>query len=783
MPALPKAELVADATLLGRAFCQAYTEAADAWLRELLERAAASYDGAVALAAVGGYGRGDLCPESDLDVLLLYSGKSAGRSPGVGELAERLWYPIWDEGLKLGHAVRTVKEALSLARADLDTATALLDVRHVAGDRRLTTEVAEGARRLWQKQAKGWVRELHRSVTARHDQAGEVAFLLEPDLKAARGGLRDMHTMGWLEAANDDALRPPADRALADEAYLELLDVRVALHRRTGRPGDRLSLQEQDGVAADLGCADAAELMRRVASAGRTIAFLLDDAFDRLELTGRRRPRPSQTGVGAHVVVVEGQVDLADSVVVEAEQAPMLTLDVALAAARLDARIARRCLERLAGVAWTAPDPWPAALRDRFVELLLTGRPLIAVGETLDQWGLLGRLVSEWAAVRCKPQRNPYHLYTVDRHLLEAVANAAALASSVHRPDLLVVGALLHDLGKGFPGDHTDAGVEVAAQLAPRLGFGPADSAQLVALVRHHLLLPDVATRRDLSEHATIQAVADAVGDRQTLELLDALTEADSLATGPSAWSDWKAGLMRQLVVSTAHVLDGGAPGEMIASDWPPPALLARAADEGQVLTAEGNVLTVVTADRPGVFSRVAGVLSLSGLDVLGAQAYSTDDGKALSEFVVVPALSPAAGGPAGAIRWERVVADLERALAGRLALEARLAERARAYDRRGARPPAAFEESVLIDNDASPAASVIEVRARDGVGLLYRITRALADLDLDIRSAKVQTMAHDVVDAFYVRDAAGRKITDPEHLREIERAVLHALRQARLPG
>ncbi|MDQ3642748.1 MAG: HD domain-containing protein, partial [Actinomycetota bacterium] len=446
---------------------------------------------------------------------------------------------------------------------------------------------------------------------------------------------------------------------------------------------------------------------------------------------------------------------------------PTLVLRAAAAAAAAGSRIHRASLERLSVAAQPLPEPWPSAVREALVDLLLNGHRAIPVVEALDQKGLWGLVLPEWDAVRSKPQRNAYHRFTVDRHLMEAAANAAALVDGTDRPDLLVVGALLHDIGKGYPGDHTEVGIGLLATMAPRMGFPPADVAVLQAMVRHHLLLPDVATRRDLADPATLELVATSVGDLLTLHLLARLTEADSLATGPAAWGTWKAELVGDLVGRSVHVLGGGR-AEEVRDAFPTIEHIALLKSGRRVLRGEGDRLTVVAADRQGLFSRVAGVLALHGLGVLDA-AVTSLDGMALEVLRVESSFGPT-------IAWEKVVADLERVLEGRLALQARLAERAKVYGGRPARVPVPEPPRVVIDNEASRDATVIEVHAVDSIGVLYRITRALADLDLDIVSAKVQTLGERVVDAFYVRDLAGDKITDPSTLVEVERALFHEL-------
>lgn len=760
-PQLDRQPLLDDPSFRGAAFCRELSSRVDDWLRRLWEDAGGPSTGA-ALVAVGGYGRGELSPGSDLDVWLVHAPKVA-----AGELAERIWYPIWDAGVKLGHAVRTVKESLALAADDLDTATAVLSVRHLAGDASLADELAEKGLAQWRKRSRRWLVEMDARVRDQHDRTGEVAFLLEPDLKNGRGGLRDVHAIRWAELAEMPLLAGD-DEAIA-EAYETLLSARVELHRRTGRNSDVLVLEEQDAVAAALGFDDADDLMRALSHAARRIAWVSDDLWWRvrsfLEGPTRRRGRLHDDDA-AGITVVEGVVSLAPGA--DPANDPYLVLRAALVAARSEARLSRDTLARLADSA-PLPRPWNEQTRRLFVELLLTGRPAIAVIETLDQFDLWEPIVPEWSVVRCRPQRNAYHTYTVDHHLLVTVANAAELADRVERPDLLVLGALLHDIGKGRPGDHTDVGIELVAEIGPRMGLDETDTGILQTMVAQHLLLPDIATRRDLSDDGTIQYVAEQVGTLSVLHLLDALTVADSTATGPAAWGSWKEELVGVLVDRVAHVLAGGAVADATEGGFPTSHQRDLLAQRRRIIESADDTLVVVSPDRPGLFSRVAGVLSLSGLTVLEAAAHSDDNGMALEQFRVRSNFGDE-------VPWERVTRDLERALDGRLALEARLAERSSTYRRPRRLPGLVTHPEVIVDNDISHDATVIEVRAPDGVGVLWRITRALHDLDLDIRSAKIQTIGTDAVDSFYVRDAEGRKVTDHEHLSEIERALLHSL-------
>jgi [protein-PII] uridylyltransferase len=763
-PETMRAAVIADPKLVGAELCRALSAQTDSWLENLLSDATSrvSRPPKVALLAVGGYGRGELAPFSDIDVLLVHESTPAR----VEELASAIWYPLWNAGLKVGHAVRTLDEQNNLSRNDLDTATALLTARYVAGDKKLAAAVIEMGATNWRKKRKRWLAELQARVRERQAEAGEVAYTLEPDLKNGHGGLRDAQSLWWAAAAGLSL--PAGDQVMLTESYDTLLAARVALHRAVARVGETLRLEDQDAVARQAGLKDADALMAEVAAAARRIAWIADEAWGRVG----RSIKGSVQRIAPGVELVDGEVELAKGADPVAD--PTLVLKAAVAAARRNTRIGRRSLDLLADQVRPWPDVWPVGATDELVALLLEGHDAIPVLEALDQRGLLSRLLPEWEPVRSRPQRNAYHRFTVDRHLWEAAANAADLAGQVSRPDLLVMGALFHDLGKGYPGDHTEVGMVLVREIAPRLGFTPSEVDILVAMVEHHLLLPDVAVRRDLSDDATISFVADKVQTREVLELLHALTEADSKATGPSAWNSWKEELVRDLVARTRHLLEGGDVTEITWRLFPDEITLAKMA-EGEVDIVWGeDRITIVYPDRPGAFSQLAGVLSLHGLDVMSSQAHSEEahgsaPAMAASQFRVLP--------PRQGWSWDAVRTDLQRALNGELAIEARLAERAQTYRRRRATqaaPPAAPQ--VEFHDWASSNSTVIEVRAPTKIGILYRITKALAEMGLDIRHATVQTIGVDVVDTFYVRTGTGDLVTEAFHRAEIERAILHAV-------
>ncbi|HEX2355141.1 MAG TPA: [protein-PII] uridylyltransferase [Micromonosporaceae bacterium] len=718
--------------------------ALDGWLASLLPRG----PNGVCLVAVGGLGRRESAPHSDLDLVLLHAGL-----PDVDELAAGVWYPVWDAGRRLDHSVRTIPESLSAAHDDVRVAVGLLDARHVAGDAALTAHLVGAARDQWRRTAIRALPRLKEVCRARWEAHGELAFLLEGDLKEAAGGLRDVGVLRAIGLAGvSDAMRP-----LVRASHGRLLDARDALHTATGRRVDRLVAQEQDAVARLLGVDDRDALLRRVAGDARTVAHAAADAWravDRVR-AGRRRPDPPGTParrpVARDVVEYDGEVVLARTAVGPRPD-PSLSLRVAAAAATARLPIARATCEWLAAFCPPPPDPWPDAARAALITLLGAGPGLVPTWESCDRYGLTAGWLPDWTRVRSLPQHNPVHRYTLDRHLVQAAADAAAFTREVDRPDLLLLGAFLHDIGKGLGAeDHSVAGAPVAARIAARIGLPPDDVAVIEKLVRLHLLLPEVATRRDLADPITIQGVVAAVGDGTTLDLLHGLARADAAATGPAAWSDWKGRLIADLVRRVRAALQDGA---MPAPPAPDPALVAGPLP---AVHLDGERVAVAAADRRGLLAAVAGCLALHRLDVLSADA-STVDGRALVEFRVQPRY----GTPPDLIG---LGADLRRAVQGDVSVTQRLRGRAGAARRNGAAP------RVVWHREAATNAVVLELRASDAPGLLYRVAAALDMAGANVRAARISTLGGDVVDAFYLVGAW----SDEADRAAVETAVLAA--------
>ncbi|MGC0329266.1 [protein-PII] uridylyltransferase [Streptomyces sp. SAI-170] len=755
----------------------ALAELTDEWLAGLFAAGAKDLRG-VSLVAVGGYGRGELSPRSDLDLLLLHDGSD---TDAVAALADRVWYPVWDLGLALDHSVRTPAEARKTAGEDLKVQLGLLDARHIAGDLGLTAGLRTTVLADWRNQAPRRLPELQELCAERAERQGELQYLLEPDLKEARGGLRDATALravaaSWLADAPREGL---------DDARRRLLDVRDALHLATGRATDRLSLQEQDQVAAELGLLDADTLLRQVYEAARVVSYASDVTWREVgrvlrsravrprlrAMLGGGKPVAERSPLAEGVVEQDGEVVLARAA--RPDRDPVLPLRAAAAAAQAGLPLSLHAVRRMAAGVRPLPTPWPAEAREQLVTLLGSGRPTVEVWEALEAEGLVSRLLPDWERVRCRPQRNAVHVWTVDRHLIETAVRASEFTRRVSRPDLLLVGALLHDIGKGWPGDHSVAGEIIAKDVAARIGFDRADVAVLATLVRHHLLLIETATRRDLEDPATLRAVADAVGSQSTLELLHALTEADALATGPAAWSSWRGSLVADLVKRVAAVLAGDAAEEPEAAaptaeqerlaveafrtGGPVLALRAQTEPPGEEPSGEpeplGVELLIAVPDQRGVLPAAAGVLAMHRLTVRTAELRALDLPDGVDGSVLL--LNWRVAAEYGSLpQAARLRADLVRALDGSLDVAGRLAERDAAYPRR--RGVVAPPPRVTVASAASHSATVIEVRAQDAPGLLFRIGRALEDAGVRVRSAHVSTLGANAVDAFYVTGPQG---------------------------
>ena len=714
--------------------------------------------GGVALASVGSVARGDAGPLSDFDLVLLHDGRSLSTKE-ITSLADRIWYPIWDGGAKLDHSVRTVNQCRTVAAGDLSAAIGLLDLELVAGDEQVVAAARSTVGHDWRSNARRRLPELIESLEARHRRHGDLAQTIEPDLKEARGGLRDMTvlralTSAWL------ADRPHGQ---VDAAYGTLLDTRDALHMVTGRGRDRLGLEEQDAVAALLGHPDADAMLVDVSNAARTLSYAINGTVRRASQSQRARTlrvgprRPVLKPLGFGLFEHDGEVVLGAHL--DPSGDPLLVLRAAVAAARRGLPLSPATLANLAAHSPALPVPWTPLARSLFVDLLAAGPGLITVWEGLDLAGLIDSWLPEWAAVRSRPQRNAVHRHTVDRHLIETVVQATGLMRDVERPDLLLLAALLHDIGKiAGAHDHSVVGAPLAAAAARRMGLDDAEVEVVELLTREHLTLIDLATRRDPADRATISAVTDAVaGRRDVLEMLRAVTEADAGAVGAAAWTDWRAKLLEDLVGGARAALgDAARPADKPdeAEDVLPPHIVAEVAigEPHVVVHPIGGAyrIDVFDRDRLGLFADTAGLLAAYGLIVRTARV-RTQEGIAVNQWQV-DSPSGDAPDPAGIARGLVQLGQGDRS-------PLRPLERRTAYAEPVGVGPRPVTRAMVVPH-ASADSTVIEIRAQDRPGLLHQVGMTFARAGLTVHSAHIATYAGQTLDTFYVSEFGGRAMS-----------------------
>ena len=745
----------------------------DLLLANLFQSTLLEVDGAdsddVAIAAVGGFGRGELSPGSDLDILILHRGTLSEEE--LSSFVNKILYPLWDKKIKVDHSVRTRSEVREAAEADLKVILGLLDIRLVCGSAALVADVQIDALDEWRKNSKRRLPELEKSLLERHQRAGELAYLLEPDLKEARGGLRDITAIRALEKSG--AITIPMERISVAESLLS--NVREALHIVSGRDKDKLLFQEQDKVAAHLGFVDADVLMSEVAQAARSVDYLLDSTWYRLAHKGKdgagrflRKVRSTTLSRDISIANKEVTIDIDADFSLD----PTIGLRACAAAAQLGLPMSMDSLERLS-LALTSgvtelPNPWPRDARENLISLIGAGPAMVQIFEALDQEEIIFHWIPEWRAVRSLPQRNVLHRHTVDRHMVETAVQAASLTRKVHRPDLLLFSALFHDIGKGTEEDHSERGAALIAPLAQRIGFSEPDIKTIQLLVKHHLLLSATATRRDLDDPATITAVADVIPDLQTLELLHALSIADGEATGRAAWTDWKASLVAELVKRVElAITDNTVAQQPELSDN------QRAkADSGMLsVTIENResvyAIEIVIPDSTGILSTVAGVLNLLRLDVRSARTKSVGN-SAVMEWIVIP--DP----HAPVLEEQKLHDEITRALKSRSSLSERIQERIDAYSQLPSIPvPDPVVETFL---DAATDATIIEVRSHDRPALLFGIGDSITRSSVDIRSAIVTTLGAEAIDTLYVTEIGGGPLT-PERAEEVAMRLRAALK------
>lgn len=813
--------------------------------------------GRVALVGVGGYGRGLVGLHSDIDVLFLCEDPSDRH---VAALAEGLLYPLWDLGFDIGHAVRGVDETLALARQDIRTATTLLDLRWIGGDRRLVEDLVAGGRRhVFDPALEAFLAMLSEDTEARHERFGGSLYLLEPDVKLGRGGLRDLDVAQWAANARWGArtteeyvrcgvlLAREVDEL--ERAREMLWRVRNLLHLRAGRQQDRLTFADQEEIAQRLGFVDGVTLaVEQFMQAYYRHARVVAHTAERMIARAGREPRPTRAEVRPledGLLLFDGRVTLEDSDRLGAD--PTLSLRFYEAVVRLDKPpypFARDAIARV-----TADASFGEALRDSedaapaFLRLLthagaapLRRRSILA---ELHEVGLLAAMIPEMGPLTGRVQHDVYNVYTVDVHSIAAVDRlrglargdmagalpmASRLAAEAPRPVPLFLAVLLHEIGKVHGRDWSRRGAELARPIAARLGLDGPDADHVAWLVEEALSLYHWATRRDTSDPDTIVEIARRVGTVDRLRDLFLLTVVDLSTTNPTAMTAWKARVLEELYIAVVDALEGAAPssgqgragqirrdaaigfvGDLdeaalhaFVRDMPERYLLsnpvdvirahARAArDRGDALVSvrlgpgpsEDVVeLVFITDDRPGLLADATAVLAAHRLGVISAQIYTRDrEGRGPEAFDVfhVRRLGRGVGGEVPGSLVERVERDFERLVTGEITADELLARASATPAWARVRAPE-VPTQVTVDNDASPRFTVVDVHTRDRTGLLHVMARTMHAQGLSIALSKVSTEGVKVADVFYVTDADGDKVRDPERLRALARTLQSTL-------
>ncbi len=671
---------------------------------------------------VGSLGSRRLTPYSDLDLAIVYEGRMRSAEE---QLLTNVLYGIWDAGFGLDHSTRTPRELQVAAADDPRVLVGMASARVVAGDAERWAEIHSKLAKRFAKSLSAILGKLEHDSLEREAKYGSAASLSEPDVKQSFGGTRDFaiaELIGWLDGSQK-----------FDAQASGIHGLRVELHRAAGRSSDRLTIEAQNEVASAIS-SSREELMEAFGRSALAVEEFLESAYDRHLAPGRGRS-------GSHPA-----------------RRRRVPLRLAAGASRADvlaelARIARSgCAPSTASIEEalcqaTLPEsayPMGKAERYSFMELLEAGDLLWPIYRSMVVSGMATALFPWWARTILKPQNNPYHRYRLDRHLLETVQYASRERRRVSRPDLLLVSALLHDIGKGLNGDHSLAGSGLAIEIARLLGFDEDDSAVIARVVRNHLVLVDTAMRRNARDHKVIAAVAASIQSKAVLELLEVLTEADARATSPNSWTEWKARMVLELKNQVRRALSG-EPLEIGLAGVAPEKLtelVEGCSGQVSVEQSEGRIV-VALPDRPGILAQIAGVLLADHLEVMAVDAL-TVAGVAVESIVVAPLRHTEPN-------WHRIRSRLEEALGDPNLVPQLVGQAVNTYSNREKRRT--VESRVVIEKRH---VCLVEVRSADRLGLLYQLASHIAGHGLSIEAARVQTLGPDVVDTFYITDSEG---------------------------
>jgi len=838
----------------GQQSVQAYAAFMDGFVTTLFRLAAddAKREGAVpvplVLVALGGYGRGELHPLSDLDLMVIYDGEL---SPYVQRVTQGLLYALWDLGLQVGHAVRSLPDCLAMARTDFSSRTSMQQARFLVGTRSLFNRYRKVlAENVYQKDFGQFLETTLAERDQRYRKFGGSPYMGEPNVKESAGGLRDLHTAMWLASTKFGArtLRELRDKRLitereqkaTDEALTFLWRVRNELHFLSGHKNDVLSRDIQPQIAKNFGyTADDVSLaverfMRDYYLHARVIHRVSRRLIARCQETlahrGAVQRRLRQEALADGLIVIDDRIHLAHPDGRAFREDPSRLMKVFWHSHRLGLELGidvERAVEDSLDLVG-ADVMGSTEVRDLFLSICRSWGRVATTLREMHELGFLGRYLPEWGALTCLVQYDVYHKFTVDQHSLLAVENLEALApgqsveseaiaqvvNDVERPELLALGMLLHDIGKGNGHGHVAKGIPLIERLTARLALPAYDAEKVIFLVAHHVSMSHMAQRRDIDDPKTIEALADICQTPERLRMLYLLTFADMRAVGPGVMTGWQAQILRELFGRTLLRLTGGQiepPSreavaarvrEAIAHEGSQRAVAAHLAllssrylattapqriachlrlverlDEEPIATElfhhpdlGSSELVIVARDAQGLFSLIAGTLAAHGINILSAQIHTRADGIAIDTFQVN---DPVGEPVTEEARWRRTLEALRRVVSGEDSVEAHLARRAAP---RSASDGIAGPPKISIDNEASDSHTVLEVKCPDRVGLLYAITRTLSALSLDIGSARIATEIDHAYDTFYIADRQGRRIEDAAAIARLREALEDAL-------
>ena len=805
-----------------------------------------------ALVAQGGYGRGELNPQSDIDLLFLYGWKV---SPFVESVTEKLLYTLWDAGLQVGHATRSIAECVRLAENDMKVRTSLLDARFLCGDYPLYEDFEKRVEsRLVKNGVKRFIREKLEENRARHEQFGGSVYLLEPEVKEGEGGLRDIQTARWiarakLKAKDLDALAlngvvSATDIAALKESQDFLLRVRNELHFSTGKHQDQLTFEHQEKVSSALGF-EGEGALRGVEVFMRSY-YLHAAQINRLStlivhrVTDCDKPRFGATYMFGRTLregirLSKGHVTVTKPEIVKSS--PENLIRIFDDAQKYNCQLTHETRELLRQHLDLIDDDFRRSAEANlpFFNILKWKESVYETLMEMHRAGVLGALIPEFGRLLCMVLHDAYHIYTVDQHSLrlikeierlkagdyaESLPLLTQLAREAEKIELLYLGLMFHDIGKGFGGGHSEIGARMVHSIARRMRLNADDGALVEFLVRHHLLMTHTAFRRDLEDEKTIFDFAKTMGSVNNLKMLYLLTFADVKAVGPEVWNPWKASLLGELYIKALNLLEEAEKGEFERQDIRAALRrvqtrvrrqLSKDYDEERVekfieamperyflSTPEDDIaehfelmdsfrgkraelsvqhfperdcssVVVCSQDRPGLFASITGVFTALNFDILNARIFTANDGRILDVFRISHHGRPEV--VMAEQKWVKFRAVLDGVLDGKIDI---------AHLVGSFKPSLLFQKrapkvstAINIDNEASDGFTIVEVFTEDRIGVLFTITYSLHRLGLSIHVAKISTNVDQVADVFYVTDHAGGKVIEPEQV-ETVRKFLH---------